>query len=370
VTVAVPVGVIVLVGVGVGVGVLVAVGVAVAVGVEVAVAVAVGIAVSVDVGVGVGMLVAVSVSVGVEVGTDVLVAVGVAVSVALGVSVVLGVLVGIIVDVAVAVPVGVVVDWKSANPTLVQLALAGNPKPFLLSPNLRCESTSAHVPLARAKLPMRNRPARVTINFLVKAEVSFPEASETPVSAAPYQPPRSPKARPSKTEADQPPQESQAPTEVDDGKNHGQKRKIPPPFAAGDEQGRKEGSGQVTRRGKQEWEEKPTVKKAQQATGEKGEKEKGGSQMTGLKGARMRLEHLQLPKTVLKVLVPEIHQRRTAIVIGLDGWRQEDLSPGSPYAIVQFIILVANEPLVEEADLVEHTPGEGAQVNRIHVLLF
>lgn len=226
---AVPVGVIVLVGMNVGLGVLVAVGLAVVVGVGVDVAVevlvAVGVAVPVDVGVGVEagvvVLVAVAVSVGVEVRTYVLVAVGIAVSVAVGVLVSVGVLVGIIVGVAVSVSVGVAVGWKSANLTLVKLALPGDPTSALLpllSLNLRCESNSASGPrrkgltsaadapgdgrpMARAKLLTKNRLIRVMISFLIKAVIPFPRAGEMPDPIVSYQLPRSLKARPSKTEA-------------------------------------------------------------------------------------------------------------------------------------------------------------------------
>jgi len=226
--VAVPVGVIVLVGVDVGLGVPVAVGLAVvvSVGVDVAVAVlvAVGVAVPVDVGVGVEVgvvvLVAVAVSVGVEGGTYVLVAVGIAVSVAVVVLVSVGVLVGIIVGVAVSVSVGVAVGWKSANLTLVKLAMPEDPTPDppLLSRNLRCESNSASGPrkkglaseadapgdgrpVARAKLLTKNRRIRVMISFLIKAVIPFARAGEMPDPIVSYQPPRSLRARPSKTEA-------------------------------------------------------------------------------------------------------------------------------------------------------------------------
>lgn len=207
---AVSVGVIVLVGVDVGLGVLVAVGLAVAVGVEVDVTVAVLVAV--------GVAVPVDVDVGVEAGVVVLVAV--AVSVAVGVLVSVGVLVGIIVGVAVSVSVGVAVGWKSANLTLVKLAMPEDPTPDppLLSLNLRCESNSASVPLkkgltsaadapgdgnpvARAKPLMKDRRIRVMITFLIKTVIPFPRAGEMPDPIVSYQPPRSLKARPSKTEA-------------------------------------------------------------------------------------------------------------------------------------------------------------------------
>ena len=64
----------------------------------------------------------------------------------------------------------------------------------------------------------------------------------------------------------------------------------------------------------------------------------------------MLADHRHLPEPVLEILQDEILERAARPVPGNDVGRLPDAPAGAPEPQVEFVILVADEPLVEEAD--------------------
>ena len=79
----------------------------------------------------------------------------------------------------------------------------------------------------------------------------------------------------------------------------------------------------------------------QKSGGKQDEDEKGWDQMAGHKGSRVFLDYPPFPETVSEILLGQIKQVLPRVIVGSDGWCAKDLSTGSPYPIVQLIIVIA-----------------------------
>jgi len=82
----------------------------------------------------------------------------------------------------------------------------------------------------------------------------------------------------------------------------------------------------------------------------------------------MLLEDADFPEAVLEILTPESRWGTTHGVFGFDFGAEEDAAAGGAQAIVEFIILVANEFFIEEAEALKNPTRPGTHVNGVHPL--
>src|SRR5205823_6092628 len=75
------------------------------------------------------------------------------------------------------------------------------------------------------------------------------------------------------------------------------------------------------------------------------------------------------PKAVLKILSKELARPAAHIIDIAHAWRHVDLSAGLRNAMVQLVILVADQPLVEIADAVEHPATKNRKLGALDVAL-
>src|SRR5579872_114546 len=72
------------------------------------------------------------------------------------------------------------------------------------------------------------------------------------------------------------------------------------------------------------------------------------------------------PEAILEVLTKQARERATRVIPGYDFRGLPDSTAGANDAKVQFIVLIANQALVEEAYLLKHLTPPAPEVNRIH----
>jgi hypothetical protein len=76
-----------------------------------------------------------------------------------------------------------------------------------------------------------------------------------------------------------------------------------------------------------------------------------------------------LPESILQVLPKEGAGRLPAIIDGTYLRGAEDAAPCRTQAVIQLIVLIADELLVKKADLLQGLPSIRAEIDRIAILL-